>query len=64
MPQNKFEILSSRVMQCGVEEKMIRSMRTVGVKCFKCREKGHKCRKCPLWVKKERAACVASPQKA
>jgi len=26
IPQNKFEILSSRVMQCGVEEKTIRSV--------------------------------------
>jgi len=24
MPQNKFEVLKSRVMQCGVEERMIR----------------------------------------
>jgi len=54
-------------MQCGVEEKTIRSMRIVRVKCFKCREEGHKCRECPLWVKrknKEKAACVARPQKA
>jgi len=52
-PQNKFEILSSRVMQYGVEEKTIRSMRTAGVKCFKCGKEGHKCRKCPLWVKRK-----------
>jgi len=64
MPQNKFEVLRSRVMQCGVEEKMIRSMRMAVVRCFKCREEGHKCRECPLWVKKERLACVARPQKA
>jgi len=50
--QNKFEILSSRVMQCGVEEKTIRSIRTLGVKCFRCREEGHKCRECPLWKKR------------
>jgi len=64
MPQNKFEVLRSRVMQCGVEEKTIRSMRMAVVRCFKCREEGHKCRECPLWVKKERLACVARPQKA
>jgi len=52
MPQNKFEILKSRVMQCGVEERIVRSMKTVVVKCFKCGEEGHKCRKCPLWKKK------------
>ena len=65
-PQNKFEILSSRVMQCGVEEKMIRGVRTVGVKYFKCREEGHKYRGCPLWIKKkeeEKAARVARPRK-
>jgi len=55
VPQNKFEVLSSRVMQCGVEEKTIRSVRILGVKCFRCREKGHKCRECPLW--KKRPAC-------
>jgi len=22
------------------------------VKCFKCRDKGHKCRECPLWERK------------
>jgi len=51
IPQNKFEILSSRVMQCGVEGKIIRSVRVV-VECFKCGEKGHKCREYPLWEKK------------
>jgi len=64
VPQNKFEILKSRVMQCGVEGKTIRSVRTVEMKCFKCGEKGHKCRECPLWVKKEKAARVTMPQKA
>jgi len=39
-------------MQCGVEEKMIRSMRMLEVKCFRCGEEGHKCRECPLWEKK------------
>jgi len=63
MPQNKFEVLKSKVMQCGVEGKMIRSVR-VAVECFKCREEGHKCRECPLWVKKEKVARVARPQKA
>jgi len=58
MPQNKFEVLKSRVMQCGVEERVVRSMRTVGVKCFKCREEEHKCRMCPK--KKKR---VVRPEK-
>ena len=54
VPQNKFEVLRSRVMQYGVEEKMIRSMRVAMVKCFKCREEGHKCKKCLLWQKQVR----------
>ena len=36
---------------------MIRSMRVTVVKCFKYREEGHKCRKCPLWQKQVRVAC-------
>ena len=63
-PVNKFEMLSSRVMQSGIEERMIRRHETVVVECFKCGEKGHKCRECPLWEKKERVARVAKPQKA
>ena len=58
MPQNKFEVLKNRVMQCGIEEGAVRSMRTVVVKCFKCGEEGHKCRECPLWERKvKRVAC-------
>jgi len=51
IPQNKFEVLRSRVMQCRVEERMIRRHEAVVVECFKCGEKGHKCRECPLWEK-------------
>jgi len=54
MPQNKFEILRNRVMQCGVEERVVRSTRTVVVKCFKCEEERHKCRECPLWERKSK----------
>jgi len=59
MPQNKFEVLKSRVMQCGVEGKMIRSIRVV-VECFKCGEEGHKCRECPQWERKKKR--VARPR--
>jgi len=36
VPQNKFEVLRSRVMQCGVEERMIRRHEAVVVEYFKC----------------------------
>ena len=67
IPQNKFEVLRSRIMQCGEGERMIRRMEVMEVECFKCWEKGHKCRECPLWIRKkneERAARVIRPQKA
>jgi len=48
IPQNKFKMLKSRVMQCGEERRMIRRIGVVEVKCFKCGEKEHKCRECPL----------------
>jgi len=47
-PQNKFEILSSRVIQYRIEGRIVRSMKTAAVKCFRCRKEGHKCREYPL----------------
>jgi len=70
VPQNKFEVLSSRVIQCDVRETTIRRQETVEVGCFKFGEKGYKCRECPIWKgeKKlrvvEKVAHVAMPQKA
>jgi len=46
--QNKFEVLSSRVMQYGVEKRVVRRQEVAGVECFKCREKGHKYKECPI----------------
>ena len=62
--QNKFEALKSRVMQCKVEERMIRRVEVVEVEYFKCGEKGHKCKECSLWMRKEKAVHVERPQKA
>jgi len=42
IPQNKFEVLRSRVMQCGVEERVVRSMKMALVKCFRCGDKGRR----------------------
>ena len=56
MPQNKFKILKSQVMQCGIEERVVRSVRMEAVRCFKYGEEGHKCRWCPTWKKKKRPA--------
>jgi len=56
--QNKFEVLSSRVMQCGVKERMIRKQETVEVVYFKYREKGHKCRECPIWKEEKKLRVV------
>jgi len=47
-------------MQCGVEERTVRSIRMVVVKCFKCGEEGHKCRECSLWERKVKR--VAHPK--
>jgi len=69
--QNKFEILKSRVMQCGVSKKSIRRVEVVEVECYKYGGMGHKCRECPLWKKakeekrrvEEKVVCVAKLQK-
>jgi len=57
IPQNKFEVLRSRVMQCSVVEGVVRSMKIALVKCFRCGDEGHKCRVC---LKKEKR--VAHPR--
>jgi len=57
IPQNKFEVLKSSVMQCSVEEKVVRSVRIVVIRCFKCKEEGHKYKECLLRKKEYRVAC-------
>ena len=46
IPLNKFEILSSRVIQSGDKGRTIRRIEAVVVECYKCGEKEHKCREC------------------
>ena len=42
IPQNKFEVIASRVMQCRVKEEVRRQeMKEKKVQCFRCWEKGH-----------------------
>ena len=43
---------------------MIRRVGVVEVECFKCGKKGHKCKECPLWKRKEKVVHVARSQKA
>jgi len=40
-PQNKFEILASRVMRCRVELRKQEVEKRWKVKCYKCGEEGH-----------------------
>ena len=66
-PQNKFKVLASKVIKCKVElrRQEIEEKGQV-VECFKCKEKGHKYRKCPEQKKRKetRVAHVTMPQKA
>jgi len=44
---NRFEVLKSRVMQCGVREVRRQEVVRQEVKCFGCGEKEHKKWECP-----------------
>jgi len=70
--QNRFEVIASRVMQCGMKEKVeIRKQETVeeGVQCFRYWRIGHYKWECPVTKEKKKrrskeAACAVSLQKA
>ena len=50
-------------MQYGAKRRTIKRVGVVEVKCFKYRKKRHKYKEYPLWVRKEKATCMARPQK-
>jgi len=70
--QNRFEVIASRVMQCGVKEKVeIRKQETVeeGVQYFRCWRIGYYKWECPVTKEKKKrrskeAAYAVSLQKA
>ena len=52
--ENKFEVLKSRVMQCGVREVRRQKVVREVVKCFGCGREGHKKWECPRKKENER----------
>jgi len=57
-PQNKFETLASRVINCRVElRRQEAKHKGWRMECYKCGKERYKCRECPLWKRKERVAC-------
>jgi len=55
---NKFEVLASRVMQCGVREVRRQEIVREEVKCFGCGKKGHKKWECPNMRKRKQEEAV------
>ena len=41
-----------------MKERIIKKQKTVKVKCFKCGEKGHKCKEYSLWKEKKKLQVV------
>ena len=68
IPQNRFEVLLSRVMRCGVEikrQKRDRKEKGKVICYFKCKEEEHQQKECPEERKerRKRVVQVAVPQK-
>ena len=59
MAVNRFEVLGSQVMQCGVREVRRQEIIREETTCFGCGKKGHKKWECPQ--KKERRKEEAAP---
>jgi len=51
---NRFEVLGSRVIQCGVREVRRQEIVREVVRCFGCEEEGHKKWECPKRKEKKR----------
>jgi len=51
-------------MQCGIEERVVRSIKTAVVRCFRYEGEGHKCRECPLWERKVKRVARPREEKA
>jgi len=52
-------MLSSRVMRYEMElRRQEMEEKDWVIECFKCGEKGHKCRKCPLWKEERKLQVV------
>jgi len=63
-PQNKFEILASRVIRCGVELRRQKAKQEEWrVECYKCGKEGHKCKECLLWRKEQVERKLVHPVK-
>jgi len=68
IPQNRFEVLSSRVMRCGIEirrQERDRKEEEKTICCSKCKEEGHQWKECLERRKerRERVVQVVIPQK-
>jgi len=60
--ENKFEVLRSRVMQCGVREMRRQEVVRDVVKCFGCGKKGHKKWECPRKKERSKSEETAPPR--
>jgi len=59
--QNRFEVLSSRVMRCEVEirrQERDRKEEEKAICCFECKEEGHQWKECPERRKERREKVV------
>ena len=60
-PQNRFEVLKSRVMQCRIKEVRRQEVVKGRVRCFKCEEKGYKKWECSKMKERRKEKKVALP---